>query len=109
MSILEGDSPGYHPDWPQISHGVLRRAAGRCECVGECRRHGGRCDARTGPQPSGVRVYFTLARLDHRLDNVDPDNLRAMCSPCQLAHDKTTPTAAPARYPGGQLSLLELI
>jgi len=41
--------------------------------------------------PSGkrkfTRVVLTIAHLDHDIENNDPENLKALCQRCHLAHD----------------------
>lgn len=81
----------YPPDWPAISKAIrFGRAAGRCECEGECGTgHAGRCTARHGqPAPaSGKTVVLTTAHRDHQPENCDPGNLFAACQRCHLAYD----------------------
>ncbi len=81
----------YPADWPAISARIrFTRAAGQCECTGECGTgHGGRCTARHGrPHPvTGSRVVLTTAHLDHVPEHCDDANLRAMCQRCHLAYD----------------------
>ncbi len=99
MPILEENRGRYPVDWPQISKRIRNdRAAGRCECQGECgtghgarggRARPGRCLARQGnPHPvTGSRVVLTVAHLDHQPENCSDENLRAMCQRCHLAYD----------------------
>ncbi|MEO0435194.1 MAG: hypothetical protein AAF151_26280, partial [Cyanobacteria bacterium J06656_5] len=37
-----------------------------------------------------TRFVLTVAHLDHRPENCDRDNLKALCSVCHLAYDTTT-------------------
>jgi hypothetical protein len=107
----------YPADWPQISLRIrTERAAGRCECVGECGRgtHAGRCPNVNGQLAygTGSRVVLTVAHLDHTPENCDEQNLRAMCQGCHLHYDRDhhRQTAARTRRTAientGQLALL---
>jgi hypothetical protein len=82
----------YPTDWREISLRIrTERAAGRCECLGECGRgtHAGRCPNVNGGQAygTGSKVVLTVAHLDHTPENSDDSNLRAMCNGCHLAYD----------------------
>ena len=35
-----------------------------------------------------IRIVLTIAHLDHKPENNDPDNLRALCQRCHNNHDK---------------------
>ena len=106
----------YPSDWKQISLRIrTERAAGRCECLGECGRgtHTGRCPNVNGGQAygTGSKVVLTVAHLDHTPENCHPDNLRAMCQGCHLHYDRDhhRETAAATRRAAieaaGQLAL----
>jgi hypothetical protein len=95
MPIRPSERARYPREWRLISD-VIRfvRAAGRCECRGQCGhlhgpRRGERCDAVHGaPHPvTGSPVVLTTAHLDHTPEHCDPANLRAMCQRCHLAYD----------------------
>lgn len=104
-------------DWPEIRARMLERAAGRCECVGECGRdhravffgrdlatgeelhaETDRCAALNGlPHPrTHSKVVLTVHHRDHRPENSDDEaNLVALCQDCHLAiHRRDGPTAA---------------
>lgn len=92
MPIRPENKARYPKDWKQISAEIrFTRAAGRCECAGECGRgtHNGRCPNANGGQAygTGSKVVLTVAHLDHTPENCDPDNLRAMCQGCHLHYD----------------------
>jgi hypothetical protein len=93
MPIRPENKHRYPKNWPEISFEIRTiRAAGRCECQGECGRgtHEGRCPNRNG-QPAygtGSTVVLTTAHLDHTPENCDPANLRAMCNGCHLHYDR---------------------
>ena len=117
MSPIRPENRDRYPtDWPQISLRIRTvRAAGRCECEGECGRgtHTGRCPNVNGGQAygTGSRVVLTVAHLDHTPENCDDDNLRAMCQGCHLHYDREhhaetrARTAAEALAAAGQGSL----
>jgi hypothetical protein len=118
MPIRPENRARYPKDWPQISlHIRTVRAGGRCECCGECGRgtHDGRCPDRQDQAAygTGSKVQLTTAHLDHTPENVDPDNLRAMCNGCHLHYDRDhhRETAAATRRKAiedaGQLVLTE--
>ena len=91
MPIRPENRKRYPADWPQISARIrFERAAGRCECRGECGTlHVGRCSARHGePHPvTGSRVVLTTAHRDHTPENCADGNLFAACQRCHLAYD----------------------
>lgn len=103
----------YPSDWAQISARIRNeRAAGRCECLGECGRgtHVGRCPNANGGAAygTGSRVVLTVAHLNHTPEDCDDDNLKAMCQGCHLHYDKghhaetRSRTTHEARVLGGQ-------
>jgi len=116
MPIRPENKDRYPPDWPAISLRIRTvRAAGRCECLGECGRgtHEGRCPNRNG-QPAygtGSKVVLTVAHLDHTPERCEDSNLRAMCNGCHLHYDRDhhRETAAATRRAAieaaGQLTL----
>lgn len=98
MTPIRPENRGRYPaDWPTITERVkTARAAGRCECAGECGRPAdhlaadGRCRNHHG-QPAhgtGSRVVLTTAHLDHTPEHCDDDNLKAMCQGCHLHYDR---------------------
>lgn len=94
MPIRPENRDRYPKDWREISLRIRTvRAAGRCECEGECGRgtHGqGRCPNLNG-QPAygtGSKVVLTVAHLDHTPEHSDDANLRAMCNGCHLHYDR---------------------
>lgn len=54
----------YPQMWPRISQEVRGRAAGRCECEGECGRHRGRCRAINGEHGARSAVTGKWRPLD---------------------------------------------
>ncbi|MFI2078603.1 hypothetical protein [Streptomyces triculaminicus] len=118
MPIRPENRRRYPANWPEISRHIrFERAAGRCECLGECGRmtHEGRCPNVHGGKAygTGSHVILTTAHLDHTPENCDPANLRAMCNGCHLHYDRDhhRQTAAATRRTvfeaTGQLTLAE--
>lgn len=117
MPIRPENRARYPQNWPTISREIrFTRAAGRCECVGECGRgtHAGRCPNVHGGAAygTGSEVVLTTAHLDHTPENCAPANLRAMCQGCHLHYDAEhhRETAAATRRAAvetaGQLALI---
>ncbi|MGW1463870.1 zinc finger domain-containing protein [Streptomyces sp. NPDC002308] len=120
MPIRPENRDRYPKDWPTISLLIRTgRAAGRCECLGECGRgtHPGRCPNVNGGRAygTGSRVILTVAHLDHTPENCNPENLRAMCQGCHLHYDRehhrqtAAATRWAARAAAGQLDLESLM
>ena len=104
--IRPEDRDRYPDDWKAISLRIRNeRAAGQCECEGECRsrhhtqwlrlvRYGveesPRCPNLNGElsQWSGSRVVLTVAHLNHTPEESHDDNLKAMCQSCHLNYDR---------------------
>jgi hypothetical protein len=97
----------YPPDWPAVSKAVRDRSGGRCECAGECGRHGGACERHQGePLSTGYRVILTVAHLwrgpcaKHAEAGIKcglPEHLKAMCQRCHLSYDLPHHVAAAKR------------
>ncbi len=91
MPIRPENRTRYPKDWPAISRRIRNfRAAGRCECEGECATgHAGRCAAFNSLRHpvTGSKVVLTVAHLDHQPENCADANLKAMCQRCHLAYD----------------------
>ena len=91
MPIRPENRARYGPDWPAFSRAIrFTRAAGRCECEGECGRatHDGRCPNRHG-QPAygtGSKVVLTVAHLCHTPEC--REHVKAMCQGCHLHYDR---------------------
>jgi hypothetical protein len=99
--VRVADRGRYPADWRQISAMIrFGRAAGWCECAGECGiGHAGRCEARHGQAHpvTGSMVILTTAHLDRVPEHSDEANLRAMCQRCHLAYDGAQHAASSAR------------
>ena len=81
----------YPANWKQISARIrFVRAEGRCECVGECGLHKGRCKRRHGHveyrekwdgghiETREVKIVLTVAHRIHGSDCSDANLLRSM-------------------------------
>lgn len=103
MPIRESERGRYPPDWKAISLSIRADRAGWV-CEGSP-GHYPECRARHGePHPvTGSKVVLTVAHLDHRPENCDPDNLRAMCQQCHLTYDAKHHAATRRRNRKGQL------
>ena len=114
--------PLYPPEWAEVSLAIRTlRAAGQCECTGECGLH------RTHPGPRRCveindhpaqwakgKVVLTVAHLCLCEPLcADPQHLKAMCNRCHLRLDHplhqrhAAETRRRAKELAGQLSLLE--
>lgn len=89
--------PRYPPEWDAVARQIREsRAAGRCECRGECglhRRTGGRprrCVERDR-QPARWACGVVMLTTAHLCECVplcaDPAHVRAMCNRCHLRVD----------------------
>jgi len=92
MPIHPDNRARYPKEWPEISHRIrFGRAAGQCECLGECGHdHGGRCGATHGdPHPhTGSKVVLTTGHRNHVPEDCRDENLAAWCQKCHLSHDR---------------------
>lgn len=80
MPIRPENKARYPKNWKQISEDIrFNRAKNKCE----------KCGAENyKPHPiTGSKVILTVAHLDHTPENVDYDNLMAMCQRCHLRYD----------------------
>ncbi len=97
------DYSKYPEDWEEIRAQILQRAGNCCEGCGVpnhtyiWRDEKGQphqvADYASGPggieeaEPRVVYIVLTVAHLDHNPLHNDPENLRAWCQKCHLAHD----------------------
>jgi hypothetical protein len=85
MPIRPENRARYPKDWKAISLRIRARAEGRCEGsppFPDCRAENGKSHPVTGSI-----VVLTVAHLDHRPENCEDDNLRAMCQRCHNTYD----------------------
>lgn len=96
------DQSRYPPEWKNIIvPRIAKRAAGRCECTGECGKHQGRCTARNHrphPVTGSVSVFTTahlgIAKADgspgnkHDKSDCRDENLKHLCNFCHLNFDR---------------------
>lgn len=127
MPIRPENRARYPKDWKQISERIrFVRAAGRCECEGECgtdhatendaygfhifddhQTYDERCAAHHSELhfETGSKVVLTVAHLDHQPENNEEKNIKAMCQRCHNKYD------APMRRAGikkrAEIKLLE--
>lgn len=91
----------YPPNWKEFSRKIrFERAAGRCECAGECGLHrttGGprRCVERDGEPAKWAKgtIVLTVAHLCRPKDHggkkcAEPSHVKAMCQRCHLLTDQ---------------------
>ncbi len=84
------DRKRYPPDWRELVAQVRARAAGRCECAGECGLHPGRRCSEVQGEPAlwaRGKIMLTTAHLDHDTTHNGLENLKAMCQRCHLRLD----------------------
>lgn len=93
--------PIYAEGWKEFSERIrFERAAGRCECTGECGQHEGRCERRQGDPTTNpsYTVVLTVAHLDAKggicqckaqtgVKCVIESHCKAMCNKCHLVYD----------------------
>lgn len=90
----------YGPEWEKVARELKTEADWRCETCGV--KHGDwreRKDQQLPPYMRGQHhslindvwhytVVITVAHLDHDPENMERDNLKALCQRCHLAHDQ---------------------
>lgn len=91
MPIRPENRHRYGPDWDEFSRSIrFDRAAGQCECEGECGRgtHAGRCPNKHGEPAygTGSKVVLTVAHLNHEPEC--REHVKAMCQGCHLHYDR---------------------
>lgn len=110
MAPIRPENRGRYPaDWSQISDRIrFERAAGRCECEGECGMPGhtaaivvygfSRCVNMHSAHSvyTGSKVVLTTAHLNHTPEDCDDANLKAMCQGCHLWYDREHHAASAA-------------
>lgn len=93
----------YPQNWEQIAYQVKQEAEWRCEeCGRECRRSGepvtdfveriqtarvSECPVVAEFLEKPTRFVLTVAHLDHRPENCDLTNLKALCARCHCRYD----------------------
>lgn len=104
MPIRPENKARYPKDWKAISLAIRHDAQQRCECTGECGvNHFEEMELQNGvgsashlcmavnyqPHPvTGSKVILTVAHLDHKPENCDRANLKAMCQRCHNRYDQ---------------------
>lgn len=119
----------YPANWDEIARSVKDEATWHCEACGKpCRKPGEKhwqllarlpdiwiddlelSDEDDARSPRWTRFVLTVAHLDHRPENCDRSNLRALCAPCHCRYDLAA-MAQKKRLKAernGQLNLLEV-
>lgn len=100
MPIKPENRTRYPRNWKQIRAAILERAKHRCEQCGvpnysyRNRSTGevttDEMQVETWALSDGqrsTRIVLTIAHLNHTPEDCRPDNLRAWCQRCHLAHD----------------------
>jgi hypothetical protein len=102
MPIRPDNRSRYPDNWMFIRKTILARAQDRCEQCGVPNHAVGYRDQgrfveltdemaiETADCIDGyhvIKIVLTIAHLDHRPENNEPANLRALCQRCHLAHD----------------------
>lgn len=128
LEHLGGDMPidrsRYPTNWEELSLSIKTAANWHCQkCNRPCRKPGETwpkfwsrivSDCWDGiallPELRKPQRYtLTTAHIDQNPGNNEPENLRALCAPCHLAHDLPfrTANAQAKRERNGQLSLIQ--
>ena len=69
----------YPANWKDISKRIREREQNKCAFCGA---------ENYKPHPiTGSKVVLTVAHLDHNGQNVEDENLRALCQKCHLTYD----------------------
>ena len=86
MPISKENQARYGKDWKATSLRIRERAGWCCEgspAYPDCRA------AQGEPHPDTLsRVILTVAHLDHVIEHMEDENLRALCQRCHLHHDR---------------------
>ena len=124
--ILPIDYKNYPANWHSFSRTIrFDRAAGRCECEGECgENHLGRCRARNGQYEISFlrfKVFMIVLTVAHLWKSIcrckkkcaKASHVKAMCQRCHLAYDveeRTANARSTRRFrKDGRRELLELM
>lgn len=83
MPIRPENKGRYPKNWKQIRAAILERAGHRCEFCG-VENHTYRLNPKTGKE---VKIILTIAHLNHKPEDCDPENLRALCQKCHNTYD----------------------
>lgn len=78
MPIKEENKSRYPKNWAEIRANILKRAKNKCEFCGV---------ENYSVRDNGSKVVLTIAHLDHKPENNDPSNLRALCQKCHNKYD----------------------
>ena len=74
------DKARYPADWELIAFSIKQAAGWKCQkCGKQCRKPGQPFDTH--------KNTLTVAHLNHKPEDIRPENLMAMCAPCHLRYD----------------------
>lgn len=100
MPIKPENRKRYPDNWPEVRAAILDRARHTCEQCGIPNHtwRNNQTDAWTHSQQTAITwqqngdpvtsIVLTIAHLDHTPEHNAPENLRALCQRCHLAHDR---------------------
>ena len=92
MPIKPENKSRYPDNWKEISNYIrFIRAEGKCEVCGVVNysfvnRHTRETCLRC--EPEAIRIILTVAHLDHKPENCEYSNLKAMCQKCHNNYDR---------------------
>jgi 5-methylcytosine-specific restriction endonuclease McrA len=83
MPIKPENKARYPKNWKQIREQILERANNCCEFCGVA-NHSHRFNEKTGKY---VTIVLTIAHMNEIIEDVRPENLRALCQRCHNQYD----------------------
>ncbi len=107
MPIRPEQRSRYPKEWKAISRRIRERAGNRCEgapgIYEDCRAANGE------PHPvTGSKVVLTVAHLNHIVEDVADENLRALCQRCHNTYDIKTRRAGIQKRSRSQRAVADL-
>ena len=83
MPIRPENKGRYPKNWKEIREQILERAGNRCEFCG-VENHTYRLNEKTGKM---AYIVLTIAHMNEVIEDVRPENLRALCQRCHNRYD----------------------
>ena len=83
MPIKPENKGRYPKNWKEIREQMLERAGNRCEFCG-VENHTYRLNEKTGKM---AYIVLTIAHMNEVIEDVRPENLRALCQRCHNRYD----------------------
>ncbi len=83
MPIKKENKGRYPKNWKEIRKAILARANNRCEFCG-VENHTYRLNEKTSKM---AYIVLTIAHLNECIEDVRPENLRALCQKCHNSYD----------------------